>query len=75
MPRSFGPACHTMFSTVRAFEMHRTGQFQADERRCLTSAEMRARGMTQNARGDWMVPDVGKVPFWTQETLEEVNTS
>jgi len=64
-----------MFSTVRAFEMHRTGQFQADERRCLTCTEMQARGMSQNARGDWMVPDVGKGTFWTQAALEEVNIS
>jgi hypothetical protein len=44
-------ACGKRFTRVYAFDRHRVGD--PDQRRCLTPAEMRERGMGQNARGEW----------------------
>ena len=50
-------ACHETFTGTSAGDMHRTGKHGlregSDRRRCLTPDEMREKGMTQNARGQW----------------------
>lgn len=53
------PTCVEFFNSIAAFEKHRTGRIGApfdapDVRRCLTSDEMRARGMAINAAGFWV---------------------
>jgi hypothetical protein len=54
MPKSLCSACNQMFTSLSAFDLHRTGKFKRKMRRCLTEQEMRARGMVQNAKGWWM---------------------
>lgn len=46
-------ACGAHFNSTRAFDKHRRGDYGID-RRCLTAAEMLARGMAQNATGFWV---------------------
>ena len=46
-------ACHETFTGETAGEKHRVGKYVPDERHCLTPDEMRAKGMEQNARGQW----------------------
>lgn len=57
------PTCLELFNSVTAFDAHRTGAYGrtdpsgtyvAPTRRCLSSDEMRARGMSRNARGFWI---------------------
>jgi hypothetical protein len=45
-----------MFLSVAAFDFHRTGSFAHRTRRCLTTREMKAQGMVQNADGCWLLP-------------------
>ena len=45
--------CHETFTGSSSGDKHRVGEFVPDTRRCLTSDEMRAKGMEQNARGQW----------------------
>lgn len=49
--------CHETFSGTTAGDKHRTGDHNTysgpSRRRCLSGAEMRKRGMEQNARGVW----------------------
>lgn len=52
-------ACGLSFTSVREFDRHRTGAYaNAGEwqgsRRCLTLAELIARGWRMDARGHWM---------------------
>jgi hypothetical protein len=44
--------CGERFKSVTGFDRHRVGPGEA--RRCLTPDEMRARGMTLNAHGQWI---------------------
>jgi hypothetical protein len=46
------PTCAEYFNGVQPFDKHRVGDFGKD-RRCLTVAEMKARGWTRNAAGFW----------------------
>jgi hypothetical protein len=46
--------CGEYFNSTRAFDKHRTGSYAALQRRCLSAAEMTARGMAQNAKGFWV---------------------
>lgn len=50
--------CHQTFTGATAGDMHRTGKHHVslgpDRRRCLTEAEMLAKGMARNGRGIWM---------------------
>ena len=46
-------ACGELFNSVRAFEAHRAGM-HPPPRRCLTTKEMRRRGMEINAAGFWI---------------------
>jgi hypothetical protein len=47
-------ACGEYFNSVYAFDGHRTGDYSDGTRRCLTPAELRAKGWTHNARGLWI---------------------
>lgn len=47
------PACDKYFNSNLAFDMHRTGKHGVD-RRCRTSEEMTAKGMSVNAHGFWV---------------------
>jgi hypothetical protein len=51
------PSCHFTFTGSSSGDMHRTGDHAVtegpDRRRCLTSEEMRAKGMARNDRGQW----------------------
>ena len=53
-------ACGETFSRLRAFDRHRVGQCAKPgvwrgSRRCLTPAEMKAKGWQRNAAGDWIM--------------------
>jgi hypothetical protein len=54
--KSTCPTCGAIFSSVAAFDVHRVGPYQPARRRCLTSLEMLAEGMSQDDRGWWMLP-------------------
>ncbi|HXR65851.1 MAG TPA: hypothetical protein VN729_08005 [Ktedonobacteraceae bacterium] len=60
--RSECAACGMIFAGVRAFDAHRVGSYQSKTRRCLTISEMQAQGMTQEARGWWMLPEASTGP-------------
>lgn len=45
--------CKEYFNSTAAFDKHRAGQHGVD-RRCLTPAEMLAKGMAQNSAGFWV---------------------
>lgn len=44
--------CGSLFNSTRAFDMHRAGEFGVG-RRCLTEAEMLAKGMVIGADAFW----------------------
>ena len=46
-------ACKQYFNSNKAFDLHRRGSFNGG-RRCLTSDEMIAKGMSLNAAGFWI---------------------
>lgn len=48
-------ACGELFNSNSAFDAHRAGRYEPDERRCLTVAEMEGRGFT-NPDGFWRMP-------------------
>jgi hypothetical protein len=54
--RSICPACGAVFAGMRAFDAHRIGPYTSGGRRCLTPLEIQAEGMSQDARGWWMLP-------------------
>lgn len=58
MPVSFCRTCRRTFAGIVAFDTHRTGSFTPLARRCMTVAEMRAAGMTQNEKGWWVSPSI-----------------
>ena len=63
-------ACTQTFTSVKAFDFHRTGSYgepiydqsgqivgyTPHQRRCLSVEEMVTLGMTQNAKGWWQMP-------------------
>lgn len=51
--RNHCQGCKEFFNSSFAFDKHRTGDFGKD-RRCLTVAEMEAKGMSKNAAGFWI---------------------
>lgn len=55
------PACGEHFNSVSTFDRHRVGAYTA--RRCLTVAEMTARGWNLNAGGFWMTPNHRRLAF------------
>jgi hypothetical protein len=44
--------CGLYFGSVAGFDKHRTGE--PDARRCMTEAQMRAKGMVVNDKGFWV---------------------
>lgn len=48
--------CRQGFRSLTAFDLHRTGRYakRGHTRRCLTTEEMRERGMRQAPNGAWM---------------------
>lgn len=53
-------ACGELFNRTRVFDRHRVGEYAkagewAHHRRCLTVAEMTARGWRRNAAGFWVM--------------------
>ena len=47
-------ACGEYFSTVRAFDSHRIGKHKVPgDRRCLTFAGMKSKGLRLNSKGYW----------------------
>ena len=49
------PTCGEYFNSTRAFDKHRTGDFEPrSSRRCLTTGEMSAIGMARNGGGWWV---------------------
>lgn len=59
------PECHETFGGTYTGDLHRVGQHGVavgpNRRRCLTSAELEAKGLVQNSRGYWIrraeIPD------------------
>lgn len=47
------PTCEKYFNSTTAFQKHRTGNFGAD-RRCRTTEEMEAIGMSMKQDGFWV---------------------
>jgi hypothetical protein len=65
MPKSSCRRCGQTFTSLSAFDLHRTGKFQHKMRRCPTEQDMLAKGMVQNAKGWWMRSSFeGELP-WT----------
>lgn len=53
------PTCGRFFSTTANFDRHRIGAFDDDSRRCLSPAEMTAKGLVEKS-GVWKQnPPVG----------------
>jgi len=60
--------CGELFNSTHAFDKHRTGTYSPLARRCLTVAEMTARGMSRNAAAFWIVSAMPILRFGTRET-------
>ena len=67
--------CQKTFSTVEAFDLHRTGSFSKRTRHCLSEEDMQAKGMTQNTKGWWMAPQRGKRNPWARPKQEMAATA
>ncbi|HLI89070.1 MAG TPA: hypothetical protein VKV37_10315 [Ktedonobacteraceae bacterium] len=50
-------ACNLVFVSVKAFDAHRTGPYTRGGRRCLTPSELQAKGMVQDEKGRWRLPE------------------
>jgi hypothetical protein len=46
-------ACRRVFAGEYAFDLHRVGRFEPDERRCLDRAEMSSVGLFRKTTGVW----------------------
>ena len=69
--RCAGPpynGCGEYFNSTYSFDLHRTGD--PDSRRCLTVAEMEARGMSRNAAGFWITKKFAFQPLREGELHE-----
>lgn len=66
-------ACGERFTSISAFDEHRTGPFEQNgrphQRRCRTAAEMIARGMVRNDRGYWTTSKAGRLADYRQQRL------
>jgi hypothetical protein len=56
------PACNQLFNSVFAFDAHRVGAAGAKGRRCLTVAELTARGWRQ-CGPYWRTPPGKRAPW------------
>lgn len=50
------PSCLEYFNSNTGFDGHRTGSHEKQQRRCLSVAEIEAKGMKHNADGFWILP-------------------
>jgi hypothetical protein len=48
------PSCGEVFSSLAAFDLHRTGEHGVN-RRCMTPKEIMALGQTKGAKGQWII--------------------
>lgn len=49
------PSCGLPFNSTAAFDRHRVGSYrERGDRRCLSTTEMRDKGMDINSRGFWV---------------------
>jgi len=48
------PVCGLLFASAYAFDFHRVGRHDPDERRCLDVAAMSKKGMGINRHGRWV---------------------
>jgi hypothetical protein len=72
MPKSYCSGCGRTFTSLSAFDLHRTGKFQRKMRRCLTEQGMQAIGMVQNEKGWWMRSTFkGALPWTVPEESHE----
>lgn len=46
--------CGEYFNSSFAFDRHRVGEHEGEQRRCMTVDEMLARGMSVSASGFWI---------------------
>lgn len=53
--------CSRDFTSVTAFDRHRTGSFSKDTRRCMSEAEMSKAGLERKPNGKWS---------WTADIIE-----
>ena len=65
--------CKEFFNSTAAFDKHRTGQHGVD-RRCLTDAEMEAKGMAKNSAEFWVGSPMANAasPYWQNSADQEV---
>jgi hypothetical protein len=54
-PANYCASCGLDFSSVSAFDRHRAGRHEPDERRCLDMAEILAAGMELDPRGRYRI--------------------
>ncbi len=59
MSKSTCTGCQHVFNSIGVFDRHRIGEYQKTDgtpstRRCLTTEQMRAKGLLQNAKGWWI---------------------
>ena len=70
------PSCGRLFTSPREFDRHRVGDFARrsewhDARRCLSLAELIAKGWRTNARGFWMQGRPNRAPAGVCPVPEE----
>lgn len=63
-------ACGEYFNSVPAFDMHRTGLYMPNERRCLSPEEMAEKGMAVNPAGFWVTQPAPGIAFWRVQRRE-----
>jgi hypothetical protein len=54
-PANYCPGCGLDFSSVSAFDKHRVGRHDPDERRCLDVGEIHDAGMELDPRGRYRI--------------------
>lgn len=68
------PTCLLFFKSTAGFDAHRVGRYQPNERRCLTTSEMRARGMALDSSGFWVTKRRPVGPSGTAKIAEISST-
>lgn len=56
-------ACGEFFGSTYAFDRHRTGEHGVS-RRCRSTAEMEAKGMSKGRKGFWITGKMPARPLW-----------
>jgi hypothetical protein len=62
--------CKQYFNSNTAFEMHRTGRHGID-RRCMTTDEMTAKGMSLNAQSFWITERNERFEKESEDDMQE----